>query len=198
MTTDTASRFFAFLSLLCVAGTVAVVAGAVVLRAAGGPAWLARLRVDVGRAALGLAWVVATVTTLGSLYYSEVAHYVPCKLCWIQRICMYPLSIILGVATFRRDVSVRWYALPLCAVGAGFAVYHTWLQAFPDRSSAFCTTDAPCTARYVWELGFVSLPFMALSAFCFIAAMLVVAVAPPAPAPAPAGLGAADPVEVLS
>ena len=179
MSTATASRFFAFLGLLCLAGVAIVVAGAVLRRLGVGGVWLEQRRVELGRAALPLGWIVATVTTLGSLYYSEVANFTPCKLCWIQRICMYPLSVILGIAVLRRDVGVRWYALPLCVVGAGFAAYHTWLQAYPDRTSAFCTLDVPCTDRYVWELGFVSLPLLALSAFLFVAAMLVVAI--PAP-----------------
>jgi len=178
MTVETYSFFFALLSLACVSFVVVVGLGALVLRATGGPAWLAGLRVDLGRGALWLAWVIAVVTTLGSLYYSEVQGYVPCKLCWFQRIAMYPLSVILGIAAFRRDVAVRVYVLPLAAIGAVVASYQTWLQAFPDRTSAFCTVDAPCTARYVWEFGFVSLPFMALSAFVAIMVALVVALPP--------------------
>lgn len=175
MTLDAASRFFALLSLACVALVVVVAAGAVVGRIAGSPPWSARLRDDLGRGALGLAAAIAVVTTLGSLYYSEVQGFTPCKLCWIQRICMYPMAVLLPIAAVRRDVAIRLYALPLCAVGAGFAAYHTWLQAYPDQSSGFCTLEAPCTDRYVWELGFVSLPFMALSAFAAIATLLVLA-----------------------
>jgi len=180
MTVDAFSSFFSLLSLACVLLVVGVGVGAAVLRATGGPSWLAGLRVDVGRGALWVAWAIALVTTLGSLYYSEIQHYVPCKLCWFQRICMYPLSVVLGIAAFRRDVGVRVYVLPLAVIGVVVASYHTWLQAFPDRTSSFCTVDAPCTARYVWEFGFVSLPFMALSAFLAIVVMLVVAL-PPTP-----------------
>lgn len=126
---------------------------------------------DIARVGLWLAWLVAVVTTLGSLYFSEIAHFTPCKLCWYQRIAMYPLSLTLLVAALRRDRRVGWYAVPLAAVGAAFAVYHTQLQAFPRQHSGFCTTTEPCTVRYVWEFGFVSLPFMALSAFVFIITM---------------------------
>ena len=180
MTVEAASRFFAFLSLLCVGGTVAIAVGAVALRLAGGPPWLVRVRDDLGRAALGVAAAIAVVATLGSLYYSEVQGFVPCELCWIQRICMYPLAVLLTIAAVRGDVGIRTYAWPLCLVGTGFASYHTWLQAFPEGSSGFCTLEAPCTVRHVWELGFVSLPFMALSAFVAIATLLAVA-RPPAP-----------------
>src|SRR5690606_31914870 len=139
------------------------------------------LRIDLGRASLALAWVVATVATLGSLYYSEIADFTPCTLCWYQRICMYPLAVVLGIATFRRDRSVRWYVAPMAAIGAVVASYHSYIQAYPPPSgTAFCTLEAPCTARYVWELGFVSLPFMALAGFAFIVTMMVLA--RPAPA----------------
>ena len=65
--------------------------------------------------------------------------------------------------------------MPLAGVGAALAVYHTQLQAFPSQHSTFCTTTEPCTVRYVWEFGFVSLPFMALSAFAFVITMTVLA-----------------------
>jgi len=125
--------------------------------------------------ALWLAWGVALVSTLGSLYYSEIAHFTPCKLCWYQRICMYPLAVILLVAAVRRDRKIWVYVMAQAVIGAGFAIYHTQLQAFPSQGSSFCTTLEPCTVRYVWEFGFVSLPFMALSAFVFIITMLLVA-----------------------
>ncbi|MBV8951763.1 MAG: hypothetical protein JOZ99_12870, partial [Actinobacteria bacterium] len=91
------------------------------------------------------------------------------------RIAMYPLSVILLIAALRRDRQVWWYVLPQAVVGAGFAVYHTQLQAFPSQGSSFCTLSEPCTVRYVWEFGFVSLPFMALSAFVFVITMVIVA-----------------------
>ena len=125
------------------------------------------------RLGLWLAWLVALVTTLGSLYFSEIAHFTPCKLCWYQRIAMYPLAIVLLVAAFRRDRRIAWYVVPVAIVGAGFAAYHTQLQAFPSQHSSFCTTTEPCTVRYVWEFGFVSLPLMALSAFVFIITMTI-------------------------
>lgn len=118
---------------------------------------------------------VALVTTLGSFYYSEVAHLVPCRLCWYQRIARYPLSFTLLVGALRHDRRVWLYAVPQAAVGAAFAVYHTQLQAFPKAGSPFCTTAEPCTVRYVWEFGFVSLPFMALAAFAFVITMTLVA-----------------------
>jgi disulfide bond formation protein DsbB len=173
MSTETASLFFALLALLCATGVVvtAVLALAHRLRPdSAAAAWFE----DLGPAALWLAWVVAAVTTCGSLYFSQVAGFVPCELCWFQRIAMYPFTLVLLIAALRRDREVWVYVVPVALVGAVVAAYHTQLQAFPDQGS-FCSATTPCTTRYVWELGFVSLPLMALVAFTFIIVMTLVA-----------------------
>jgi disulfide bond formation protein DsbB len=173
----TLSVFFAVLALLCWVVAIALVIGTVVRRTRRGrPGRLEPLRDDVGRIALPLAWLVALVTTLGSLYYSKVQSFVPCELCWYQRICVYPFALILGIAAWRRDAGIRVYAIPVFAVGMAIAAYHTWIQAYPpSNGTSFCTIEAPCTTRYVWEFGFVSLPFMALSAFVVMTVLLLVA-----------------------
>lgn len=177
MDTASLSVLFAVLSLACWGGTVAIGVLAVARRLR--PASAAEPLLDaVADAGLWLGWVVATVAMAGSLYYSQVAHFEPCELCWFQRICMYPLAAILLVAAVRRDRCVWRYALPQIAAGALIAAYHAQLQAFPSQHS-FCSTLNPCTTRYVWQFGFVSLPFMALAAFCFIAAALLAAGAAP-------------------
>jgi disulfide bond formation protein DsbB len=176
MSVRTFSFLFAVLALLAFGGVLAVAIGAATRRV---PAWagpIAGLRHDLGRASLGLAWIVATVATAGSLYFSEVADFTPCTLCWYQRICMYPLALVLGIATFRGDRGVRLYVLPLAVIGAVISTYHSWIQAFPPASgTAFCTADVPCTDRYVWEFGFVSIPLMALAGFLFVATMMLLA-----------------------
>lgn len=174
LSTADLSVFFALLSLACWAATVAVLALAVVARSRRHDE-ATLLFGDICRVGLWLAWLVALVTTLGSLYFSEVAHFTPCKLCWYQRIAMYPLAVVLLIAAIRRDRTIAWYVVPVAAIGALFAAYQTQLQAFPHQHSAFCTLTEPCTVRYVWEFGFVSLPFMALSAFVFIITMTVIA-----------------------
>jgi disulfide bond formation protein DsbB len=174
VSTDTFSVFFAMLSMACWAATATTLALWAMSRARpNGEAGYAFR--DIGRWSLWLAWIVALVTTLGSLYYSQVAHFTPCALCWYQRIAMYPLAIVLLVAALRRDRGIGWYVIPVATVGALFAVYHTQLQAFPNQHSSFCTLADPCTTRYVWKYGFVSLPFMALSAFAFVITMTAVA-----------------------
>jgi disulfide bond formation protein DsbB len=176
-TVSTVSFFFASLALLCWAAIILVGVGALLRRFSTASApLLESVRLDLGRAALTLAWLIALVTMLGSLYYSRVQHYVPCELCWYQRICIYPFAVILAIAAWRRDVGIRVYAIPVLAVGAGIAGYHSWVQAYPPTNgTSFCTLDAPCTLRYVWEFGFVSLPFMALSACCCMIMLLLIA-----------------------
>jgi disulfide bond formation protein DsbB len=165
------SLFFALLSLATWVGSVAVVVLRFGLRGPRGDA----LRAELGHVALPLALLVATVTMLGSLYYSKIADFIPCELCWYQRIAAYPLVIVLGTALVRRDpLGVRPYVIGPCLVGAVISVYHSWIQAFPPESgTSFCTEEAPCTVRYVWELGFISLPFMALSAFVSIITLMI-------------------------
>ena len=107
---------------------------------------------------LPLALVIAAVSTAGSLYYSEVAGYVPCEMCWYQRICMYSLVPVLAVALVRRDRRGGWYGLPLALAGLGLSVYHYQLQVFPGQGST-CDAAAPCTDQWVDSLGFVSIPF---------------------------------------
>jgi len=168
------SVFFALLSLVCWGGTVAT--GALWARSRFNPdGEAAALFADIARFALWLAWLVALVTTLGSLYFSQIAHFTPCPLCWYQRIAIYPFAIVLLIAALRRDRGIAWYVVPVATIGALFAAYHTQLQAFPHQHSSFCTLSDPCTVRYVWEFGFVSLPFMALSAFVFVITMTIVA-----------------------
>ncbi|HET9444455.1 MAG TPA: disulfide oxidoreductase [Acidimicrobiales bacterium] len=131
----------------------------------------------VGPAALVLALGVALVATLGSLYFSEVAHFVPCRLCWYQRIAMYPLVPILAVAVWRRDAGVRFYALPVAVIGALISTYHVVLERFPSLESSVCEVANPCTLIWVERFGYLTIPTMALSAFSFIVVLILTAAA---------------------
>lgn len=170
MDTETFTTLFVWLALACNVATaavvVAVLAGPRVAAARG-------FVVAMGESALPLAAAVALVATAGSLYYSEIADFVPCRYCWFQRIFMYPLAVILPIAALRRDAAVRWYAAPLAVAGGGFSIYHYLLQRYPTLAGAgSCDVLAPCTAAYVWRYEFVSIPYMAGSGFLFILAAL--------------------------
>ena len=127
-----------------------------------------------GRAAhpIGWAWVVALVASAGSLYLSEVVGFVPCVLCWYQRIAMYPLVLILGVAMLRGDAGVWRYALPLAVVGALVAAYHATIQLQPSLDVGVCSAGASCTGRYLAVFGFVSIPVMAGGGFLLVGVLM--------------------------
>ena len=138
-----------------------------------GREWLDRLKGSVANGGLMLAWAIAAVATLGSLYYSEVANYTPCKLCWFQRIAMYPQAVILGIAAFRNDHSIRRYVLPIVSIGSAISIYHYLLERFPSwATDGSCDPTAPCTTVWVWQFHFISIPFMALAGFTAIAVLL--------------------------
>jgi disulfide bond formation protein DsbB len=129
----------------------------------------------VGPEALALAFAAAVVATAGSLYFSEVAHFAPCRLCWLQRFCMYPLVPLLGYAAWRHDLRVRPYAMTLAGVGAVIASYHVVLERYPTLESSVCDPKNPCTLIWVRRFGYLTIPTMALSAFALILTLLAVA-----------------------
>lgn len=166
-----AAIFFSLLALTALVGAGAVVVTTIAARRRpDGPA--AGLLEDLAPAALPLAAVVAATSMVGSLVFSEVLGYPPCTLCWYQRIAMYPLAPILGIAALRRDLGVRPYAWVLAGSGAVISLYHYVIQWVPDLDAAACAVDNPCTAVFVREFGFVSIPFMALSGFLAISALV--------------------------
>ena len=124
--------------------------------------------------ALTAAWAVALLAAAGSLYFSESANYIPCTLCWYQRIAMYPLVLILGIAIFRRDISVRIYVIPLAVVGAIVSTYHWILERYPELDYGACSSGIPCTQKWFEEFGFITLPFLALIAFLLIITFLLI------------------------
>jgi disulfide bond formation protein DsbB len=169
------------LAVLAVAGQVLVVVFAVVGAAAaagaGGP--LRRVRGLLWGYELWAAFVVAAVGTGGSLFFSEILHYVPCELCWYQRICLYPLSLILLLAALAGDFRVARYVLPLPVVGAGISVYHLLVENRVIEQSSACLVSAPggCATKWIDEFGYLTIPTLALTAFLLLIAFLALAAA---------------------
>lgn len=122
------------------------------------------------------AWLVASVATLGALFFGEVMQLPPCVLCWYQRICMFPLVVILAVGLFPLDRKVVRYALPLAVVGCLFAVFHVLLIAgvIPENIKP-CTQGVPCSEKAIEWFGFVTIPLLSVVAFSTIIALLVLA-----------------------
>ena len=113
-----------------------------------------------------LGAIVAVLATVGSLWYSEAAHFPPCELCWYQRIAMYPLALLLPVAAWRRDDGFRLYGVLLAGAGLAVSAWHNFIETFPDRDPGGCDPTNPCTIRWVEGLGFWTIPRMA--ALCFV------------------------------
>jgi disulfide bond formation protein DsbB len=132
------------------------------------PGWL---REEV---ATPLAAVVATVATGGSLWMSEVAGYAPCVLCWYQRIAMYPLVVVLGVAAVRRDPHVWRTAVPLAVIGSAVSTWHLVVERVPSLAGV-CDPTAPCAVRWVEEFGVLTLPAMALTGFLTVIVLTLAA-----------------------
>jgi disulfide bond formation protein DsbB len=169
----------AFTSILSLVTLVGAAASLAVWAISGRWAPAARARSVVGESGLWLAAVVAIGATVGSLYFSEVAGFVPCRLCWFQRIAMYPLAPILLVAAARRDLSVGWYVLPLAVIGAGVAGYHSLIEWRPSLEGGACSAFGPsCADIWFREFGFVTLAFMALVGFLSIIVFTMLAVRP--------------------
>jgi disulfide bond formation protein DsbB len=130
----------------------------------------------IGPSALWLAFAVALVATSGSLFLSEYSNFIPCRLCWFQRIAMYPLVIVLGGAALRRDVrGAFFYGFPLAAIGGAVAIWHLYVEANPESESASCRIGAPCSTKWIDVFGYFTIPMLALTAFAAIIALLLAA-----------------------
>jgi hypothetical protein len=174
MSTDQVSLFLALLAVAAQAGALALAVSFVVRVLRPATAWPHALLAAVGPAALWIAATVAIVATLGSLYYSEIADFPPCRLCWFQRIAMYPLALILPLAAWRRDRQVQWYGLPLAVIGGATAIYHMVIERNPSLESGACEAANPCSIIWVEKLGYLTIPTMALSGFVLVALLLAV------------------------
>lgn len=170
------------ITLLAVLGVLGQALIAILLLAAllalagmGGP--LAGVRRLAWGYELWLAFLVAAVATGGSLFFSEVAEFVPCELCWFQRIFMYPVAIVALLAAVANDHRVARYLLPLPILGSGVSVYHLLVENGLVEQTSSCLVSAPggCATRWIDELGYVTIPTLALTAFALNFAFLTLA-----------------------
>lgn len=115
--------------------------------------------------AIAIAFVAAAASMAGSLYYSEIAGFDPCRNCWYQRFMMYPAAILLGLTLVTKRMVLAKIALALSIVGIGISTYHRLEQQFPENVGGACALDNPCSSRYVNEFDFVTIPTMAWVGF---------------------------------
>ncbi len=128
----------------------------------------------VGPYARPFAFLVAATCMSGSLYYSLGAHFTPCEMCWYQRIAMYPLVIVLGVAVWKREASARIIGFFLVGIGIILSGYHWALERGWVESATACSLSVPCSVPWFTVGGFMTLAWMALSGFLLIGTLLLV------------------------
>lgn len=156
-----------FFSILTMIGQAVIVLG---LLGALVPAVRGWYRSFFGRWGIWVAFLIALGSMLGSLSLSELAQYVPCDLCWYQRIVMYPQVILLGLALFGKNRSARLESLIFSSIGIVLAVYHIMLQLGAPEIVP-CSTRAlavPCGQELFRQFGYITIPVMSLTAFVMI------------------------------
>lgn len=125
---------------------------------------------------LFLCWLLASIATLSSLYFSEVMQFAPCVLCWYQRICLFPLVVMIPAGLFPLDKGVVRYALPLAVTGWLTAAYHNLLYSgLIPQSLQPCSKGVSCTEEYITFFGFLTIPLLSLLTFSTVIALLLIA-----------------------
>lgn len=123
----------------------------------------------LNRYSIEIAFALALIATAGSLYFSNILGYEPCRFCWFQRIFMYPLVLLLGTGIVLEDRNVRDYVVPLTVIGIPLAFYHALMQRFEQFHSAGCSiTAVSCATEYTFHFGYITIPVMSLTAFVAI------------------------------
>lgn len=121
-----------------------------------------------------LCFLVASTATLGSLFFSEMMNFIPCTMCWYQRIFMYPLVLIFLINLLYPDNSLFKYAFSLVLVGLFFSIYHNLLMfdIIPE-SAVPCANGVPCSTEYINWFGFITIPFLSLISYLTIFLLLI-------------------------
>jgi len=119
------------------------------------------------------AFIIALMATSGSLFYSEIAGYTPCELCWFQRIFMYPLVIFLGIGLIRKAKDLFYYVTPMTIIGALISIRH-YITQVTDYASSCSAEAVSCSTKYYFTFGYITMPMMALTAFLLITILLYI------------------------
>lgn len=162
MNTDAVQVFASILSLTTVSTTTLTI---LAIMTRGRSKWAGKVLDTIAELGTWPVFIVTAGSMVGSLYFSEVANFAPCALCWYQRIAMYSLAVISLVAGLRRDRSIAPYLIVLATIGLLISTYHYLLEWFPTLESNVCSIEVPCTTVWFREFGFITLAFMAGSAF---------------------------------
>lgn len=117
---------------------------------------------------LMLSFFIALFATAGSLILSDVANFIPCKLCWYQRIFVYPQVVLLGIAMLQNDYKIRIYCLALSIIGGLVALYQVFLQLYPAVLAPCSDQTASCATKQFVTYGYITIPVMSLTVFLML------------------------------
>ena len=162
MNNEVFELFFSILSLALLAGTLIVLVARLTYKK---QTWAKSLIDAFQPLSRPLAAAVTTTCTAGSLYFSEIVGYIPCRLCWYQRAAMYPLAALLIWFTVRRTERIAYITAPIAAIGMGISTYHWLFERWPKIDTGVCSADVPCDFVWFEYFGFVTLAFMAFTGF---------------------------------
>ncbi len=124
---------------------------------------------------LQFALLMAFISTVASLYFSEIAKLTPCVLCWYQRILMYPLVIIISIGLWKKDKNLPYFILPFSVLGIIISAYHNLLYyGIIPESIAPCTLGISCTTRQIEWFGFITIPLLSLFSFTAITVLTLI------------------------
>ncbi len=124
--------------------------------------------------ALYIAWIIALLAVIGSLYFSEVKGFAPCVLCWFQRIAIYPLVVLIPIGIIKKDPRIADYVLSLTIVGTLISIYQNLLyyKILPESISP-CSAGVSCTTKYVEYFGFLTIPLLSLITLITITVLMI-------------------------
>ena len=163
-------QFNIILSILALFGQISIIV--LILYLFFGQKYQPRLVKAIINNLIPLAFIVALVATSGSLYYSEIAKFTPCELCWFQRIFIYPQVILLGLAWLKKEQHILDYSLVMIVVGIIISLYHNYIY-FTAKPSGFCSIVAPCTQQYIVGFNYITIPLLALTSLVLIGLLLL-------------------------
>jgi disulfide bond formation protein DsbB len=128
----------------------------------------------LGKNSISLTFITCLLSIIGGLFYSSIAGFQPCVLCWWQRIFLYPQAVILAIAFFTDDEHIHKYSLALSSLGILVSIYNVYLQ-FGGTDAINCSAGGAtsCSIRYFVEYGYITIPTMALTAFTLLLILML-------------------------
>lgn len=122
-----------------------------------------------------ICWIISSIATGGSLFFSEVIGFPPCTLCWYQRIAMYPLVLIFLMGIIKLDQAILRYSIPLVITGWLTAIYHNLLhyKIIPESASP-CREGVSCSDVWIKWFGFITIPVLSFFAFSLLLILLII------------------------